>query len=67
MPEQAWELVAALQRLSDKQRASVVLHYYADYPVKEVAAITGTTSAAVRMHLNRGRRRLRELLEEQSA
>jgi len=65
MPEQAWELVAALQRLSDKQRASVVLHYYADCPVKEVAAITGTTSAAVRMHLNRGRRRLRELLEEQ--
>lgn len=67
MPERAWDLISALQRLSAKQRASVVLHYYCDFPVKEVAAILGSTSPAVRMHLNRGRNRLRELLEEEHA
>jgi RNA polymerase sigma-70 factor (ECF subfamily) len=58
------ELVRALARLSEGQRAAVVLHHVADYSVKEVAAILGSTSAAVRMQLTRGRRRLRELLEE---
>lgn len=72
-PEQAYELedpdpelVHALARLSDTQRAAVVLHHVADYSVKEVAAILGSTSAAVRMQLTRGRRRLRELLEERN-
>jgi len=63
MPERAWELLSALRRLPAKQRASVVLHYYGDYPVKEVAAIIGSTSPAVRMHLTRGRQRLRQSLE----
>lgn len=63
MTERAWDLLAALRKLPAKQRASVILHYYADHPVKEVAAIIGSTSPAVRMHLNRGRKRLRELLE----
>lgn len=67
MPEPAWELISALQKLSANQRASVVLHYYCDLPVKEVASILGSTSPAVRMHLNRGRNRLRELLEEERA
>ncbi len=56
------DLVAALRRLSPKQRAAVVLHHYAGYPVKEVAEIVGSTSAAVKVHLMRGRNRLRELL-----
>jgi RNA polymerase sigma-70 factor (ECF subfamily) len=57
------ELVRALARLPESQRAAVVLHHIADYPVKEVAAMLGSTSAAVRMQLTRGRRRLRQLLE----
>ena len=60
----ARELVAALARLSPKQRAAVVLHHAADYPVKEVAAILGSSTGAVKVHLLRGRRRLRELLED---
>jgi DNA-directed RNA polymerase specialized sigma24 family protein len=40
----------------------VVLHHGAGYPVREVAAIIGSTPAAVRVHLSRGRRRLRDLL-----
>lgn len=67
MEEPARELVVALARLSPKQRAAVVLHHAAGYPVREVATIIGSTTGAVKVHLLRGRRRLRELLEEDDA
>lgn len=57
------ELMEALAKLSKKQRGSIVLHHYAGYPVREVAAILDSTSQAVRVHLFRGRKRLRQLLE----
>jgi RNA polymerase sigma-70 factor (ECF subfamily) len=63
----ATDLIAALARLSPKQRSAVVLHHYAGYPVKEVAAIIGSTPAAVKVHLMRGRTRLRELLGDDHA
>jgi RNA polymerase sigma factor (sigma-70 family) len=62
----AAELVAALARISPKQRAAVVLHHYAGYPVKEVAEIIGSTAPAVKVHLSRGRKRLRELLRDEN-
>jgi RNA polymerase sigma-70 factor (ECF subfamily) len=62
--EPARDLVVALSELSEKQRAAVVLHDAAGYPAKEVAGIIGSTPAAVRVHLMRGRRRLREMLKE---
>jgi RNA polymerase sigma-70 factor (ECF subfamily) len=58
------DLAASLAKLSPNQRAAVVLHHYAGYRSDEVAGIIGSTPAAVRVHLMRGRRRLRELLEE---
>jgi RNA polymerase sigma-70 factor, ECF subfamily len=64
MEEPARELVTALSELSERQRAAVVLHHAAGYPVREVAAIVGSSPAAVKVHLMRARRRLRELLEE---
>lgn len=67
MEEPARDLVVALRTLSERQRSAVVLHHAAGYPVKEVAAILGSTPAAVKVHLMRGRRRLRELLEENHA
>jgi RNA polymerase sigma-70 factor, ECF subfamily len=70
MPERAYEaeepareLIAALARLSTNQRLAVVLHDAAGYRAREVAAVIGSTPAAVRVHLLRARRRLRELLE----
>jgi RNA polymerase sigma-70 factor (ECF subfamily) len=62
--EPARELIAALGRLLPKQRSAVVLHHAAGYPLREVAEILGSTTGAVKVHLARGRRRLRELLEE---
>lgn len=55
-------LVPALRRLSPAQRAAMVLYYEADLPVQEVARRMGTSEAVVKVHLFRGRRRLRELL-----
>ena len=64
MEEPARDLVVALRALSEKQRRAVVLHDAAGYPSKEVARMVSSTEAAVRVHLMRGRRRLRELLAE---
>ena len=63
MEEPALDLVVALGALSERQRASVVLQDAAGYPPGG-RRIVGSTEAAVRVHLVRGRRRLRELLKE---
>ena len=65
MAESLVDLIEALAGLSPKQRASVVLHHYAGYPIRNVARIIGSTPAAVAVHLSIGRKRLREMLEEQ--
>jgi RNA polymerase sigma-70 factor, ECF subfamily len=67
MPEQVVDLVRALRRLPATQREAVVLHHLADRSVAEIATILGTSRSAVAVHLHRGRRRLRELLEEHDA
>jgi RNA polymerase sigma-70 factor (ECF subfamily) len=59
-----YELLVALQSLTPQQRAVIVLHYYADCPVREISRRTGINALAVRAHLSRGRKRLRMLLGE---
>ena len=59
------QLLAALQRLTQQQRAVIVLHYYVDCPVSEIARRTGINPLAVRAHLSRGRKRLRLLLGDE--
>ena len=56
------DLLAALRQLPDSQRAAVILFYYADLPIGEIAARLGSNGLAVRANLSRGRRRLRGLL-----
>jgi len=72
MPEGAFhdahpdeQLLAALQRLTPQQRMVIVLHYYVDCPVSEIARRTGINALAVRAHLSRGRKRLRTLLGDE--
>jgi RNA polymerase sigma-70 factor (ECF subfamily) len=55
-------VLAAVAQLSDRQRAAVILHYYADRPVKEIAELLSSTTAAVSVHLFRARKNLRDLL-----
>jgi RNA polymerase sigma-70 factor (ECF subfamily) len=56
------DLLAALRQLPDAQRAAVILFYYADLPIRDIAVRLGTNSLAVRANLSRGRGRLRQLL-----
>ena len=59
------QLLDALQGLTPQQRAVIVLHYYADCPVREIARRTGINPLAVRAHLSRGRKHLRLLLGDE--
>ena len=61
------ELLTGLARLPAKQRAALVLFYYADYPVRQIAEILRSNPIAVRVNLSRGRNRLRRILEEKHA
>jgi RNA polymerase sigma-70 factor (ECF subfamily) len=67
IPTETMEVLAALPRLSRKQRAAIVLYYHSGYSLKEVAEIIGSTPSAVGVHLHRGRRRLRVLLGDDDA
>ena len=64
MPQQTVDLVNALRSLAPRQREALILHHYAGYSTKEVARILGSTGPGVGMLLDRGRRKLRSLLEE---
>jgi RNA polymerase sigma-70 factor (ECF subfamily) len=57
-------LTEALARLPTRQRAVLILFHYAGFQAREIAERLGSTRGAVQMALIRGRRRLRELLEE---
>lgn len=57
-------LRGALERLPQRQRTMVVLHYMEGYGVQEIARIMGTTKGAVCAGLARTRGRLRAMLEE---
>jgi len=56
------DLLMCLQQLPAAQRAAVVLFYYADMPIREIAKSLGSNGLAVRANLTRGRKRLRQLL-----
>ncbi len=67
MPEPPTDLVRILRKLSPKQRAVIILHFYAGHSTREVAAILGSTTGTVRVHISQGRKRLRRLLESENA
>ncbi len=58
------ELLAAIAGLTPPQRIVLVLFYYVDCPVREIARRTGMNQLSVRAHLSRGRKRMRVLLGE---
>ena len=64
-PQTPVELMDVLRAVPPSQRAALFLHYFADLPIAEIARRQGTTTAAVKVRLMRGRRALRELLEEE--
>jgi RNA polymerase sigma-70 factor (sigma-E family) len=59
-------VVAALQRLTARQREAIVLRYYADLSEAEIAAVMGISRGAVKSHTARGMAALRLALEQQA-
>ena len=66
-PEPVVDLVRALRTLTPHQQRAVILADYAGYPHREIAAILGSTTSAVGVHVHRARRKLRSLLEDDDA
>jgi RNA polymerase sigma-70 factor (sigma-E family) len=56
----------ALRALPARQRAVLVLRFYDDLPVAEVADLLGCSAGAVKTHTHRGIRKLRHLLGEEA-
>jgi RNA polymerase sigma factor (sigma-70 family) len=63
-PDVRPEVLEAVGRLSVRQRAVVVLTYWADLDPASVAALLGIGEGSVRRHLARARARLKEWLDE---
>lgn len=55
-------VVAALQNLSDRQRACLVLRHYEDRSESEIAEILGISIGSVRTHVHRGMEALSRIL-----
>lgn len=54
----------AVDSLSHPYRTVIVLYYYEDIPIAQIASITNTTVIAVKQRLSRARKQLREILKE---
>jgi len=61
------DLRRALAQLSHEDRAVVVLFFYLDLPLEEVAAVVGSSPAAARARLYRSVRKMRPDLEIEEA
>jgi RNA polymerase sigma-70 factor (ECF subfamily) len=60
-------VIDAIRTLPERQRAAVLLRYYADRPITEVATALGMSASTARVHLHRARNRLKELLQEEAS
>lgn len=59
------DLARAVAALAPRQRAAVVLHYYEDLAVVDVARILNVSESTAKQHLMRARIRLAEALSEE--
>lgn len=57
----------ALNKLSARLKEVIILHYLYDYSVKDIASILGTGIGVVAGCLQRGRKKLKEILKEDFA
>ena len=57
------DLWRAIARLPEKERATLLLFYMEDRPVKEVASILEVPASSVRAYLTRGRQHIKTLLK----
>jgi len=58
------ELRLALRAMDQKKRLALVLHWYLDLPLEEIATITGSSVHAIEGQVQRGMHELRQRMEE---
>lgn len=63
LPDVRPDVVEAVMKLSERQRAAVYLTYWRDLPIGETAALMGCRPGTVKRYLSLARRRLKEVLE----
>lgn len=61
----AENLFEEVMKLPSKYRIVLHLFYYEDYSVKDISAMLGASESNVKVRLNRGRKLLKGLLEEE--
>ncbi|OPA73953.1 hypothetical protein BVG16_26290 [Paenibacillus selenitireducens] len=61
------QIYQTVLELPEFVRTPIVLHYYEDLSVEEIAQIIGKPSGTIKSRLWRGRARLRQMLEEEHA
>ena len=64
--EQEAEFMQALNQLPAPQRAVLLLHFIEDFPLDEIARITGASLGTVKSRMHYGKKALRELLKDRS-
>lgn len=57
------DITEAIKSLSDDERASVLLFYMEDMPLRKIASVTGMPEGTVKSHLSRARTKLARLLQ----
>ena len=60
-------LLKSLDRLSSRQREILHLVFYQDLTIEEAAGVLGMKLGTARVHYERGKRRLRELLSKEAS
>ena len=63
--EDTRHIYSALDKLSEKYKGVIILHYLEGYSVEEIADILRLSKSAVKMRLKRGREFLKEELEKE--
>ena len=58
-------ILGAVMALPEKYRIVIHLYYYEDYDVRDIGRILHVTSSAVKTRLSRGRRLLKDALQEE--
>lgn len=53
----------ALEALPEKEKAAIILHYFEDLSIKEIASILRTPPGTVKYHLSIGRNHLKSILQ----
>lgn len=59
------DVMDAVKTLPAQQRAAVVLYYFEDATVADIAEVLGCSPSTARVHLHRARERVRHLLAEE--